>query len=95
MKKKQASITASAVVSVKNTKNPDYVQMTISWSDQELPFTSYPLRTKYTQDWLTAGDYVLDLKVQHYTGKLYDVTLSNVQKLSIVERLKLVKELQS
>ena len=91
------AITCSAIISVRATKNPDYVQMFISWTDaDEMPFTSYPLRTAYTQDWLLKDkSYMTDLEVKKFKGKLFDVRLSNVQELTIVERLKLLKELKS
>ena len=87
----------SAIIQVAATKNPDYVQMFIKWhdADDDLPFTSYPLRTEYTGDWLTPGSYVCDLRIKPFKGKLFDVSLSSVEKLTTLERLKLLKELQA
>lgn len=96
MKKKEQM--CSAIVSVAATKNPEFIQLFIKWhdADEDLPFSSYPLNIRYTQEWLTAGNsYCCDLIIKHFKGKLYDVTLSSVEKISTLERLRLLKELKA
>lgn len=96
MKKKQ--IMCSAIVSVAATKNPEFVQLFIKWhdADEDLPFSSYPLKVVYTQEWLLPGNsYCCDLAIQQFKGKLYNVTLSSVEKISTLERLRLLKELKA